>query len=292
MRPLPPLLALLGFAALQTSAWAAFPDDVSLSQLGEWDGAAFTDVNANREAYEVVVRQLAAGVANQAMQPAETLGVNGFAASLDSSWGFISAQNEDDSPAPWERVHTDADPTGVLWVPTLTVRKGLPLSLEGGLSVGYVGFSQQTVFGGFGRWGIWEGYRQFPDLTLKVGYSGLVGNDELELGVMDLSATLGYSVPFGTLNGINDSVWSPWFSAGMLRTSASPRLSEADQEALGIMPVSGSKNSESYQEGGGYAPFVGTLGFRIVTGDVTVTMAGSITVAAMPSLHMGFGYDF
>ena len=63
MRPLSPLLALLGFASLQPSAWAAFPDDVSLSQLGEWDGAEFTDVNANRDAYEVVVRQLAVGSA-------------------------------------------------------------------------------------------------------------------------------------------------------------------------------------------------------------------------------------
>jgi hypothetical protein len=292
MRPPLPALSLTGLALLSLPAWAGFPDDVSLSQLGTWDGAAFTDVNANRDAYQTVVRQLAAGVANQALQPAETLGTHGFAASLDSSWGFIDADHDDDDPSAWQRVHVDADPTRVLWVPTLTVRKGLPLSLEAGASVGYVGFSRQSVFGGFGRWGVWEGYRQFPDLTVKVGYSGLVGNDELELGVMDLSATLGYTVPFGTLNGIHDSTWSPWFSAGMLRTSASPRLSEAEQQALGIMPVSGSKSSESYQEGAGYAPFVGTLGFRIVTGDVTVTLAASTTSKAMPGLHMGFGFDF
>ena len=286
-------LGLLVAVAFPVDARAAWPDDVSLTQLGTWNGAEVTDPKAMGSAYEAVVKQMAVGITNKPMQPAETLGVNGFAVTLDSEWGFIDAHNDDsDSPAPWQRTHVDGDPTRVLWIPTLGVRKGLPFSLEGGAQVGYVAWSHQTVFGAYGRWGIWEGYRYAPDLTVRVGYSGLVGNDQLELGSMDLGFTLGYSVPFGRIAGINESTFSPYLTAGLIRIHADPRLDPIEQEHLGIGPVSGFPSSQLYEAGAGFAPFTGSVGFRIRTGDVTVTLAGMGVVGVMATANMGFGYDF
>ena len=55
-----------------TSALAGWPDDVRLSQLSTYEGENFTNVAANRDAYEQVVRELAAVVANKASAPAAT----------------------------------------------------------------------------------------------------------------------------------------------------------------------------------------------------------------------------
>ena len=181
-----PSLLLLPAAALPAallcsgSAHAAWPDDVSLRALGTIDGVATGDTRSARDAYEVVVRQLGVAVANPAMGAAETSGMHGFDIQLVNSVAFLDADSDRASnPAPWERVHTDGDPSGAMWLPGVNVRKGLPLGLEVGGRFSYVGFSRQTVVGGYGRWGLVEGYREWPDIVVQLGYSGYVGNDEL-----------------------------------------------------------------------------------------------------------------
>ncbi|MDP6933833.1 MAG: hypothetical protein QGG40_12995, partial [Myxococcota bacterium] len=172
-------------AAVLTLTWAtpalgAFPDDVVLTQLDTWSGAAVSNANTMSQAYETVLRQLGAGVANKPMAPANTLGIHGLEVGFLSGFGFIDAGGDEDDPSPWARVHPDEDPTGVLWIPTLSVRKGLPFSLEAGANFGYVAFSRQTTFGAFGRWGLFEGFEGVPDLSIQLGYTGYVGNEELE----------------------------------------------------------------------------------------------------------------
>lgn len=251
---------------LPATALAGGLDDVQLSSLGEWDGVAVTDTGLTADAYQAVVRQLGAAIANKPMLPAETLGASGMDASLSNSASFIHAYHKGE-PTSWQRMHEDGDPTRVMWIPSLQVRKGLPLSLEAGASLGYIAFSRQTAFGGYGRWALIEGYRSFaPDLAVQVGYTGYVGNDELELGVLDMSTTISYTIPFGLLEGINQGAVTPYINLGLLKMRAEPRLSDADQAALGVSPVSGFKSSDNYAEG--FSPFQGALGVQIRSTDV------------------------
>ena len=282
-------LALLSVAS--APAYAGWPDDVSLSAMSTYQGAPVDNLKATSEAYEQVVRELGVAIANKPIAPAETLGAHGFDLSLTSTVAFLSTTSDDaDSPAAWERVHADNDPTGAMFIPTLNFRKGLPLSLEAGASWGYVAFSRQTVFGAYGRWALVEGYRQYPDLTIQAGYRGYLGNDELKLGVMDARLSLGYSIPFGVWPGINDAVFSPQVGAGLLRIKAEPVLSETEQASLGVGAVSGFKGSDSYTDG--YAPADIHLGFRIVSGDFEVIALGTVAPSVIPTVNLGFGYEF
>ncbi len=283
-------IAFVGVAST-TPAHAAWPDDVNLSQMDSYPGENFTNVTANRAAYEQVVRELAAVIANKTA-PAGTSGLAGFDVSFMSSVGFIDANGDDDTePAPWERTHADADPAHVMWVPGIAVRKGLPMSLEVGANLGYVAVSQQTTFGAYGRWGLVEGYRQFPDLTFQMGYAGYLGNDQLEVGVMDTSFTLGYDVPFGRTRKYRTSAFSPWLSAGWLKINAVPLLDSEEQQSLGVRPVSGFKNKDSYVEG--FAPAVITFGARLRSGDVQMYLSETLTTTKdrpTNTINVGIGY--
>jgi len=273
-------------------ASAAWPDDVRLTQLSSYQGENFTNVAANREAYEQVVRELAAVVANKANAPAATSGIAGFDVALTSTVGFIDANGDGDSePAAWERTHADADPAHVMWVPGISVRKGLPMSLEVGTNLGYVAFSRQTTFGAYGRWGLVEGYRQFPDVTMQMGYAGYLGNDELELGVMDTSFSVGYDIPFGRGRTYKTSSFSPWVSAGWLRINAAPLLDDDTQQELGVRAVSAFKGKDSYVDG--FAPATIAAGARLRSGDVQMLLSHTLVTTrdrATATLHVGIGY--
>ncbi len=277
-----------------TNALAGWPDDVRLSQLSTYEGENFTNVAANRRAYEQVVRELAAVVANKASSPASTSGVAGFDVALTSTVGFIDANGDNRSDAaPWERTHAEADPTHVAWVPGISVRKGLPMSLEVGTNLGYVAFSRQTTFGAYGRWGLVEGYRQFPDFTVQVGYAGYLGNEELELGVMDTSFSLGYDLPFGQGRKYKTSSFSPWVSAGFLRINAAPLMGGEQQQALGVRPVSAFRGKDSYVEG--FAPATISAGARLRSGDVQMLLSQTVVTTrdrATATLHVGIGYIY
>jgi len=275
-------------------AQAGFPDDVSVLRLGEWNGQEVTNTSTTRVAYQTVVRELAATIANKHLSPAETLGVAGFDLALTNNVGFIRHDSDSNAaPSPWERVHEDGDPTGVMWVPGVSMRKGLPLSLEAGVNAGYISFSRQSTLGAYGRWGIIEGYRSYPDLSMQIGYASYLGNPELQVGVMDLSGTIGYTIPFGTRSGINHAQFSPYAGAGVLRINASPNINATAQESLGVARVSSfPEKSANGEATPGFTPVEIHAGFRILSGDVQVLVAGSYAVGLIPSLSTGVGYVF
>ena len=147
----------------------------------------------------------------------------GWEVSASSQFWFIQAKERDSEPSPWDRAWADEDPPEYLVVPTIGVRKGLPLSTEAGFNVGWVAGSSTGVVQGYGRLAVLEAYRPAPDLSVQVGYSGYIGNDEVELGVLDLGITLGTTALTGTIPGVNTAEISPWVNFSTLRISASPR---------------------------------------------------------------------
>ncbi len=276
-----PLLLLAG------QAHAGYPDDVTLSQLGTWNGEPFTQSDTIQSAYQRVVKQLGMTIANTPLGAPETLGISGFGVALTNTVGFIDTSADS---APWRRVHEEADPSRALWVPGLTVRKGLPMSLEAGASLGYIAFSRQTQFGGWGRVGLIEGYTKLPDVALQVGYSGYVGNTELALGVMDTSLSLGKTFPFGRLVGINTASVAPYAGVGLYRIRAMPRISASAQEDLGIGEVSGFSGSDAYTEG--FSPLGIHLGMSLRSGDFQISFSGTVSPNVLASLTTGIGYVF
>jgi len=272
-------------------AWAGFPDDVTLSHLGTYRGESVDNPDVQRDAYETVVRQLAAGIANQPIAPADTLGLHGFDVSMVNTWAFISARGDDVlSPDPWERTHSEEEPTRVMWRPGIQLRKGLPLSLEAGANWSWIAFSRQTAIGGFGRWSVFEGWKKAPDFGFQLGYTGYVGNEELELGVLDGNMSIGYTFPFGYLKGVNQASVAPFGGVGFLKANAVPRLSKAEQQDLNIGAVSGFKGKDHFKEG--FSLFTAHVGVRLRSGDFNLTTSGTITARALPTISMAAGMTY
>ena len=266
-------------------------DEVSLSQLATWRGAPIGDVGKATDAYETVVRELGAAIMNALIAPSETLGLNGFDVAYSNTWAFVSAHGTDvNDPAPWERVHPDGDPNHVLWRPGVTLRKGLPLSLEVGANWSWIAFSRQTALGGFARWGVFEGWENAPDVSMQLGYTGYLGNEELELGALDGSMSIGYTFPIGYLIGVNQADISPFGGIGFMQVNAAPRLSKNEQDNLGVSAVSGMSGKDSYKAG--FSLFTSHIGVRIRSGDFHITTSSGLIAKASPTINMAVGLTF
>lgn len=287
-------LALLAFPGF---ARAAYPQEISLLAMDDFGGVP-TIAEASNDyvvtGYETMVKELGAAIANKPMAPAETLGIYGFHVGVANSFAFIRAGSPDgENPSGWDLADPAEDAPGYLFLPWFQLRKGLPLSLEVGANVGWIGMSRNAVVGGFGRWGLVEGYRQIPDLTVQIGYTGLVGNDELEMGVMDMSATLGYSLPFGVTEGINQAVFSPFVSIGVNRIHAAPRVDFAGTNLEGrVTEVSGFKSAEADVFDAAFAPLTLAGGFRILNGDFSATLSGGYSPGSIATANLGFGFVY
>jgi len=283
--------SILLTALTVASAEAQAADDVTLSALGAWRGEAIEDTKLATQAYDIVIRQLGASIMNAPITPTETLGLNGFDIAYSNTWAFLSAHGTDiNDPAPWERVHPDHDPSHVMWRPGLTIRKGLPLSFEVGANWSWIAFSRQTALGGFARWSVFEGFKKAPDVSMQLGYTGYLGNPELELGALDGSISVGYTFPIGYLIGINQADISPFAGFGFMQVNAVPTLSQDDQQQLGISSVSGMSSKDHYEEG--FSLFTSHLGLRVRSGDFHITTSTGIVANALPTINMSIGLTY
>lgn len=285
------LLAL----AIVPDARAAWPEDVVLSGMTEHEGDTILDSALLSASYKDLVRELGTMVANKPFAPAETTGLYGWDASLYTQFVFNEAKDRKGDISPWARAHGEEDPRAYQLVPTVGVRKGLPLSTEVGANVGWIGWSQTGVVGGYGRVAILEGYKPAPDLTLQAGYSGYVGNDELEVGVLDLGVTLGATWATGMLPGANDATFSPWVNFTSLRVSASPLLTEDTLERIGAVSYQNAKRPTPYEGAAVEAPIIlpqVALGMQVVSRNIHLRMVATWAPATIPTLSTGMGFTF
>jgi hypothetical protein len=282
---------LLAVALLLTStdARAFFPDDISLSSMAVYQDQS-VDADVIGAAYKELVLEMGSSLANKPGAPVETLGINGFGLGFDSTFSFIHADGEVNEPSAWERAHVDGTPSNLMWVPRIVLQKGLPLSAEIGASVGYISFSRQTVVSGWGRFGLLEGYRKAPDINLQFGYAGYIGNEELELGVMDFSFNIGYGLPFGVIVGINETKFQPFAGVGRLYIHSAPRLSEEEQTELGVGPLSGFKKGEGFDEE--LRPLQVQGGFQLTKGNFQFHSAVAYSIGTLASVNLGLGFDY
>ncbi|MCB9793461.1 MAG: hypothetical protein H6741_12130 [Alphaproteobacteria bacterium] len=284
-------LLILGLSPAQ----AAWPDDISLTSMSDRAGRPVYDGTENTADYETVIRELGVAIANKPIMPAETLGVNGFEVGMSSTIAFTSTQEpEYGEPGPWGAVQSNEDPTPALVIPRIEVRKGLPGSIDVGGQLGWVALSRQSVFGGYGRFAPLEGYRQAPDVSFQLGYTGYVGNDQLEMGVMDFSTTISYNLAFGRYKDVNTASFSPFIGFGRLYMHAEPRLDPDLQDELGVRAISGFANSAVYdsQEGNAWRPGTVHGGFRVVSQHFQFRGGAVWAPGVMPTIHVGMGFIY
>ncbi|MEZ4318709.1 MAG: hypothetical protein R3F61_14440 [Myxococcota bacterium] len=275
-------------ALLASGALAAWPEDPSISNMVEHDGVKVVDPAVLSADYESLVAELGTAVANKQVLPASTTGTYGFEFALSNTLVFVDAIERDSEISPWDRAVADEDSEPYLFIPTFSARKGLPLSTEIGGSIGWIGLTRTGVASVFGRVALVEGYKPLPDLTLHVGYSGYIGNDEIELGVMDMGVTLGSQFAVGSSPGMNTGRLEPFVNFTMLRVSASPTVDTRTLETVG---------AATYRRGDPNAlkpialPQV-AAGLQITNGNVHFRLAASWAWQTLPTGTVGMGFTF
>ena len=279
-------LAITGLLVTTT----ATAGNLSPQSMSDWNGKAYTQSNSIQQGYDIVVRQLGMAIANKP-QTVTSMGIHGFEMSLQNSVSFIdAARYSDGSPSPWNLAFSDEAAPDNLWIPSIHIKKGLPMSFEVGARTGMVQGDTGSIFGTYLRFSPVEGYSKSPDVSMQVGYTGYIGNSELGVGTMDASMSIGKSIPFGPLTGVNSSIIRPFVGTGMYWLRADPRLNPDDAEALGISAVSAFKKADTYTDGYRLMSFDG--GFEIESNEIMFSLAASYSPGNILSLQHQFGFSF
>ncbi|MCB9680375.1 MAG: hypothetical protein H6733_02810 [Alphaproteobacteria bacterium] len=284
----PALVALL----LPAAAHAAWPEDVTLSGMTVHDGIRVVDTEQLSEDYAQLIRELGASIATATILPPGTLGASGFEVVAESNLAVTSTSDRL-GPSPWSRAHVDEDPGAFFFAPGVTVRKGLPFSVELGMTGRWVGMSRQGVFGGFLRAALVEGWKPYPDVGVHLGYTGYVGNDELELGVFELGGSLGSQWAFGSTGGVRTTKIAPYLDITLLVISATPLLSDDDVIAIGAVTYGRrSHNPEALASQPAIATARFSGGLQLITGQFVLRVTGGYTLRAVGNVAVAVGFTY
>jgi hypothetical protein len=281
---------LLLFISLP-AAHASWPEDVDLESMPVHDGEPVNDAALLSESYRQLVMELGTLVANKASTPAATLGWSGFDFDLGMQWILTEARDRKGEPSPWERAHVDEDSAAYHAVPTFSVRKGLPLSTEIGASWGWIASSRTGLFGGFARVAIFDNYKPAPDVAVKLGYSGYVGNDQIDCSALDLGVTVGSSWPVGRIEGVNGGRISPWASFTALSVRANPTIDEEVEATIGAVRYARAGGDDLTRQPPIGVPTFG-VGTEFLSGNVHLRLSGSWAPATIPTLNTSVGFTF
>ena len=291
MRRVLPTLAL---SLLPTLAHAEFPERISVWAMEDFHGARSEAIDGDdfvTTGWKEVTLDLGSTISNKPNAPARTLGAAGFHMGLNTIFAHLPSRwVERTSPDGWELMDPDEEAAPLLVLPGIQLRKGLPASLEVGANFGWLGGTETAFVGGFGRWGIVEGYRNLPDVSVQVGYAGYVGNDEFELGALDMSTSIGYSLSFGPIPGIHTAKFSPFINLGLTRIHAAPRVNLTGSRLDGRVPEVSGFEGATFSEP--FAPFTFAGGFEVQSGQFTFDLTSGYAVGAAVNFNLGLGFTY
>jgi len=188
----------------------ANPMDITLGRLVE-DGScgAVGGLNCtpDQQAFRDLSRELGFAMSPFLLAPAETLGYSGFYVALESQLTFISNDQQF-----WVDGTEEMKPHGALFLSQVQVRKGLPGSAEIGTSIGYMAATEQVVMGLDFKIAPFQGFRKgvgggFPDIALRGSMHHLLGEDELNLTVAGIDASMSWAITI-----MNQATIAPYFA--------------------------------------------------------------------------------
>lgn len=216
MRALTAAFALAaGALTLSAGPAQALDNDPNLSRLcRDYDsvnGGAIPcgrPIRADQQGFADMMGELGMVFAPRLLQPAETLGIDGFQFDL----GF-SATTISDTEAYWQRAIEDEAPPGALMTMHLDLRKGLGYSLEMGANATYMLNSELWAIGGSLKWALNEAVDQFPvDVAVRGSANHLVGTDEFSMTTVGVDAIISRSFGAGGVANIGPYLaYSPLF---------------------------------------------------------------------------------
>jgi hypothetical protein len=263
---------------------------INPSSMSEWSGQSYTSTSSIQQGYGIVVKQLGMSIANKPSAGTSS-GIYGFEMTIKNSIAFVDSKDYvDGSPSPWNLISNTEEAPPALWLPSVEIRKGLPLSLEIGAQAGLVVTDVGSTFGSYVRCSPMEGYKNAPDITIQYVYAGYIGNPDLALSTMDLSLSIGKGFAFGPLANVNSSIIHPYAGAGMYWLRADPRLDSSEESKLGIGAISSFSKSDEFTEG--YRLFAWDLGVRIQSNEMLVSFSSSHSPGNLWSVNSSIGYSF
>jgi hypothetical protein len=171
-------------------------NNLSLSRLGNP-----SDPNngpAAQERFRMLSNELGVSILSTNLQPASTLGMNGFDISLEIPYVLVNSSQAIGGQTYWV---TDQPNPGYLVIPALHFRKGLPFSFEVGGKIATIVQSNMFAATGEVKWALVEGLRYAPDFSLRFAMSRLFGQEDLGLvsSVFDACVGKEFSVTSFTL---------------------------------------------------------------------------------------------
>ena len=260
------LAALCAAIALPAAVRAAGSNDIVMTGLERVEPA-------RRQArFDFVARELAMSILGVPNHAVAALGLYEGELAFDNRLAFIhTAAEVGQSSSPWQELTESGEPSQVVFMPSITVRKGLPWSFEVGGDVGWYGGGRQFLVGGFARWVPFGNWDKVPDVGVGLGYRGLVGNDQLELGVFHVDLSIGYSFRMSSRATRPGTRFSPYAGYQFLQSHARPGVSVdqvravngwANRAAVGVDP-----RAFQFQRG--------FIGMEVRSGSFSFRVAGS-----------------
>jgi hypothetical protein len=260
------VLSLLGLAA------AADPYDYQIYKLGNpvAGGTGYAEAaNAN---FRTFVRYLAAGLASSNLAPPETLGHSGMAVSAELSVPMFT----NDGTLPTEGKYSGP---GML-IPSVHIRKGLPLSFELGAKMGWVEKSRMGVGTIELKWAVNEGFTYLPDIAVRGSITKLINSRDFDVTVGGLDLGIGKQFAIGGMITFTPYVgWNLLFvGASSNNVDFNPGRSpaQADDPAAQFTDIYTYDNLQAAQNS--HNRFYGGLRFRggplVLTAELSYSVIG------------------
>jgi hypothetical protein len=240
MRRLASVLAAVLVLAAAPSAHAE-PLDLDLTRLGPPDPAVWQALVTldpvrlaaeSRQRFAMMSSQLGLALSSAILQPASTTGHSGFDVGLEIATMAVDSGGLGTVPSGFGFSNqiwpTGGTQPGVLYLPSLHVRKALPWSFEVGGRVVHLAQSSYFAAQGEAKWAINEGFEYLPDFGVRVAYTRLFGHEDLNLGTLDVDLLVSKR---WTLNGVTSL--TPYLAARYTRIGASSERMDFDGTATG-----------------------------------------------------------
>lgn len=158
-------------------------------------------IDMTQSYFERFSEEVGASLSYKGFGPAEPLGIFGFDLGLE-----VSAADIDEDSDFWESATEDADMPGLIPIPKIYIKKGLPSKMDIGVIYSKVYDSNISLIGAELKYAIAEGSMTSAAVALRGTYTRLIGVDQLNLDTygVDLSISKGVlnMTPFGGVGAV------------------------------------------------------------------------------------------
>lgn len=161
--------------------------------------------------FDDIAEDLSAAIAYKSVQPATPQGLIGFDVGAIAS--YTSVENED----AWRRA--TGENVGELGFVGLAASKGLPLNFDVAAYYTVIPGTDAKLYGAEARYAIWDGNIALPSIALRLAYSELTGEDDIEADALSYDVSISKTLPILTPYigyGRVDATVTPMGSIGLL----------------------------------------------------------------------------